>query len=35
MTFFRHGYDSSNDKTASNKKERSSRTIPHGSGKVY
>ena len=27
MTYFRHGYDSSNDKTESNKKERSFRTI--------
>ena len=30
---FQHGYGCSNDKTESNKKENSSRTIPHGSGK--
>ena len=33
MTFYRH---SSNDKTDRvTKKDRSSRTIPYGSGKVY
>ena len=35
MTFFRHGYDRSNDKSESIKKEHSSKTIHHGSGKIY
>ena len=35
MTFFRQGHNSSNDRTESNKKERSSRTLPYGSGKFY
>ena len=34
-TFFRHGYYSLNDKTESNKKERSSRTIVHGVYRRY
>ena len=33
MTYFRHDYDCSNDKTESNKLDRSSRTISHGSVK--